>query len=172
MYAKVVVDSGRDGCCFEEIFKTVELALTPFQAHGGALGAYGTCDLSLLLLLIQHLVYHCEFAQSNEHESRIRTILIRIISLYPSNVEAHCLLSKVQLQLNDHEAFQASFTSCLKQGHELTLVKITKAQYYLSTGQIKIGLDLMEEVLSADFAIQNHPYFCFVKGSLLLETVS
>eukprot|EP00979_Chaetoceros_neogracilis_P005224 scaffold919_cov265-Chaetoceros_neogracile.AAC.25 len=94
---------------------------------------------------------------------------MRLISLYPSNNEASCLLSKVQLKLKDYEGFKATFDSSLKHSHEPALAKITKAQYYLLTGQIKAGLEILEEALSENFSIQNHPYFCFVKGSLLLE---
>jgi tetratricopeptide (TPR) repeat protein len=171
MLAKVLVHRETDSRCFEEIFKTVELALRPFQTHRGTLSAYGTCDLSLILLLIQHVIHHLDFARGDENESRICSIIMRLISLYPSNNEASCLLSKVQLKLKDYEGFKATFDSSLKHSHEPALAKITKAQYYLLTGQIKAGLEILEEALSENFSIQNHPYFCFVKGSLLLEMV-
>ena len=176
MFAKMLVSGNNtDSCHYDDAFKTIERALSTFPDQRSSMRSYGTFDLPLVIEIIHRLVCQFDFVQCQVNEStleRICTILRRIIVLYPSNVEAYSLLSKIYLESNDHKAFQATFNTCLQQCHEIPLAQITKAQYNLSTGNVKAGLEILEEALSMDFGLQKHPYFCLVKGSLLLETVS
>lgn len=175
MFAKMLVSGNTDGCHYDDAFKTIERALSTFPDQGSSMRSYGTFDLPLVLEIIHRLVCQFDYVQCQVNDSmieRICTILRRIVEFYPSNVEAYSLLTKIFLESNDHKAFQATFNTCLQQCHQIALAQTIKAEYNLSTGNMKEGLELLEEALSMDFGLQKHPYFCFVKGSLLLETVS
>lgn len=144
---------------------------------------YDSFDLGLANDIVHHIFGTCLFGTSqhpstalpNDLEnakadlSQTMCNLLEVMShRYPSNCTASALLTKTKYESGDLEGAELIIRDTPT---ENVLVIMMKAQIQLSNSQSFNAKQSLEQALSQDFTLTQHPFFCLIKGSVCVEEV-
>jgi hypothetical protein len=102
---------------------------------------------------------------------KVAAVLNVVVDRYPSNIQTWILLIKVKFQLNQLREARGLLDRCLSIHPNSGLCHLVMAQIQLGVGDIMGSHQSLERGLSENFGIRNHPFYCFLKGSVCLKEV-
>ena len=143
---------------------------------------YASFDLSLVIDTAHHFVSTFYFPALSEVRDEVDDVinlssnfcnLLQVLTeRYPSNGEIHAILAKIKCELRDLDGAEASLCR-YSDGSQLgiALTALVQAQIHLLTSDFNAVEQSLEQALSQDFNVLQHPLFCLLKGFLYLEMV-
>mmetsp|Transcript_68417 Transcript_68417/g.198374 ORF Transcript_68417/g.198374 Transcript_68417/m.198374 type:complete len:1349 (+) Transcript_68417:99-4145(+) len=152
--------------------ETLTLHITAFKAAVGY-DFFIKLNADFMLEIAREYLQHTSTTPSTEGTrpggslSRGIQVLETLTRFVPGLVPAQVLLAKAKLALDDVETATRILLQCLRLDHSNSDTYLLLARIYHGKDQPNAALQYLEQGLSHDFSVRNHPLYHLVKAQVL-----